>query len=406
MATTGGANTVVDGLVFGYDTGYPLVSGNSDTYKFNLGQPTENLIGRFVNHYSNSDYWVKATNYYLVETVVEKQADPTAPGGYYTRVRGNSDPGSNSQIFWSGASIGIGQGSGDIDEFGEQVTVSAYLKGSGDVKLQAYDNNTGYKQGPNITLTDKWTYYSFSTTFGDGPSNNNHWVGVREIGSGSSGIDDVYVAKMQWERKTNATPYIQGTRSVSGSLIDLTRTYDIDLSNVSFDSNAQMTFDGTSDYAQIAGVANGSNSLSVEVLFNSDSLASQQNIIFNANGQGLYPRIGIYTNGQIFSQFRPTGVTKNMGSITNIVAGNWYHVLFTYDATTGGCLYVNGVLENSDNTIGNHEKGTNFSIKLGYDSNLSNYMNGKIPIAKIYNRALTPQEVLQNYNALKERFSL
>ena len=39
-----GPNIERDGLVFGYDTGYPLVSGNSDTYKFNKGEPTVNFI--------------------------------------------------------------------------------------------------------------------------------------------------------------------------------------------------------------------------------------------------------------------------------------------------------------------------------------------------------------------------
>jgi hypothetical protein len=171
-----------------------------------------------------------------------------------------------------------------------------------------------------------------------------------------------------------------------------------------FINGGVIDFDGTNDYAQTLAVANGSNSLSVEVVFNSDSLASQQNVIFNANGQGLYPRIGIYTNGQIFAQYRPSGVTKNIGSTTNITVGNWYHVLFVYNASTGGRLYVNGVLENSDSTTGNHDKGTNFNIKLGYDTNLSTYMNGKIALAKVYSRALTPSEVLENYKSTRSRF--
>jgi hypothetical protein len=33
-------------------------------------------------------------------------------------------------------------------------------------------------------------------------------------------------------------------------------------------------------------------------------------------------------------------------------------------------------------------------------------MSGNVAIARIYNRALTAAEVLQNYNALKSRFGL
>jgi hypothetical protein len=36
----------------------------------------------------------------------------------------------------------------------------------------------------------------------------------------------------------------------------------------------------------------------------------------------------------------------------------------------------------------------------------NSYFNGNIAIVQIYNRALTAQEVLQNYNATKSRFNL
>ena len=36
----------------------------------------------------------------------------------------------------------------------------------------------------------------------------------------------------------------------------------------------------------------------------------------------------------------------------------------------------------------------------------SNYLNGSVAICRLYNRALTQTEVLQNYNALKSRFGL
>ena len=59
MAFFRGPNIVKDNLVFGYDTGYPVVSGISDTYRFNSGEPTENLFpepnytitdGQVLNH--------------------------------------------------------------------------------------------------------------------------------------------------------------------------------------------------------------------------------------------------------------------------------------------------------------------------------------------------------------------
>ena len=33
-----------DALLFGYDTGYPLITTSNDSYKFNLGEPTTNKL--------------------------------------------------------------------------------------------------------------------------------------------------------------------------------------------------------------------------------------------------------------------------------------------------------------------------------------------------------------------------
>jgi hypothetical protein len=43
---------------------------------------------------------------------------------------------------------------------------------------------------------------------------------------------------------------------------------------------------------------------------------------------------------------------------------------------------------------------------IGYQSTGSSwvYFNGKIPYFTYYNRALTPQEIQQNFNALRSRF--
>ena len=44
MGSSAGPNMIEDGLVFGYDTGFPAVSGNLDSYRFNLGEPTTNKL--------------------------------------------------------------------------------------------------------------------------------------------------------------------------------------------------------------------------------------------------------------------------------------------------------------------------------------------------------------------------
>jgi len=90
-------------------------------------------------------------------------------------------------------------------------------------------------------------------------------------------------------------------------------------------------------------------------------------------------------------------------SQTTLSTGVWYFAAYTYDGTA--CkLYLNGILEASENRVLT-TINTPFSIgKKGFNSNSN--MNGSISNAQIYNRALTQQEVLQNYNATKSRFGL
>jgi hypothetical protein len=80
---------------------------------------------------------------------------------------------------------------------------------------------------------------------------------------------------------------------------------------------------------------------------------------------------------------------------------NWYHVVGTWDGTTQK-MYNNTNLVASSTQTGTLVTGsTSYYISLP-----SEVMSGYISIARIYNRALSAQEIQQNYSALKSRFNL
>jgi len=91
---------------------------------------------------------------------------------------------------------------------------------------------------------------------------------------------------------------------------------------------------------------------------------------------------------------------------------NWYHFVHTYDGSNQK-LYINSELIKTQVTTGSITyDSNNTEITIGADYNGSGYntgitavVDGKQPIARIYNKALTASEVLQNYNATKGRFS-
>lgn len=91
-------------------------------------------------------------------------------------------------------------------------------------------------------------------------------------------------------------------------------------------------------------------------------------------------------------------------SPTTLTANTWYHLAFVYDTDLKQKIYLNGVLDSSQNSsIG--FAGTTATLKLGvYYS--PHFFDGFISNARIYNRALSATEIQQNFNALRGRFGL
>jgi hypothetical protein len=215
----------------------------------------------------------------------------------------------------------------------------------------------------------------------------------------------------QLEAKNHVTPYVSGTRSSTASLIDLKRTTDIDVSNVSFDSTGQPTFDGSNDYITIPGSSGiTSDAKTVEIMFKMNgSYSDFSPLAIYANGSSSTNRIWL---GLQNNKFRMHGWgTVDPEGTTTISADEWYVCTFSYDKSTQAMkVYTNGVLETSTtNTQGGVTASSSLNWYLGtipggWQS--VTYSDVDIPIFKLYNRILSDLEVKQNYNAYKNRFDI
>lgn len=81
-----------------------------------------------------------------------------------------------------------------------------------------------------------------------------------------------------------------------------------------------------------------------------------------------------------------------------------YVISFSNSSTTG-TGYVNGTLLGSGATGAIDYTSNSSKIRLGY-AGFHTYHVGPVYFARIYNRALSASEVLQNYNASKKRYGL
>jgi hypothetical protein len=98
-----------------------------------------------------------------------------------------------------------------------------------------------------------------------------------------------------------------------------------------------------------------------------------------------------------------TGATRSTG--LNISDNTWKNVVMTYQSgvTNGTIVYLNGVsVLTTTITIFNQTS----NLFGGAEANASQYAACQVASFNMYSRVLTPQEILQNYNALKRRYRL
>ena len=171
-------------------------------------------------------------------------------------------------------------------------------------------------------------------------------------------------------------------------------------------NGGSIVFDGVNDYVGCKNniSLNVGNNITVLSWFYVNSTITYQPIIaktLNNNGWELSNN-----SGTLRCTLRPSIAGSN-----NVISGTlnnnkWYHASFTFNGSNI-ILYLNGL--QTGLTIANSvtlDTSNDLFIGRRNDGININYFNGNISQTTIYNRALSSQEVLQNYNATKTRFGL
>jgi len=117
----------------------------------------------------------------------------------------------------------------------------------------------------------------------------------------------------------------------------------------------------------------------------------------NNNAPSSYTIAGGFYNG---AWRTTTGLTPSLNT--------WYQGVVTYNGNTIN-QYSNGILQSSLSYSGVSTSGGAIRIARRWDENAttsSNFFDGDISIIRVYNIALNNSQVLQNYNAIKERYGL
>jgi len=171
--------------------------------------------------------------------------------------------------------------------------------------------------------------------------------------------------------------------------------------------NSALSFDGVDDYVNIpydASLdidASEGITLSVWIKLNSYPTDSDSGPIFglfDSKGAGTknHLAIGRSINGNPISwdQYPPSG-----GGITSIKPDldKWYHVAVVQDSSYRA-IYINGTLDVSDNIPESYQGNIPDTIRIGNRADLAPfYFHGTIDDIRIYDKALSAEEIWQLY---------
>jgi hypothetical protein len=167
------------------------------------------------------------------------------------------------------------------------------------------------------------------------------------------------------------------------------------------------TFDGTDDYVDVGNGAslNITNAITVEVWIKLSSNTEPHMIIYKGSGAPNYPGYDLYYSSGlfIFKGTNKTPATYAQASSLNAL-GNWTHIVGTMDGHNIS-IYRDGILKQTVTDLNQFLDSNTNDVIIGkrWRSSAPGEVNdwffsGSIDEARIYNRALSAQEITTQYN--------
>ena len=159
------------------------------------------------------------------------------------------------------------------------------------------------------------------------------------------------------------------------------------------DGGGAIDFDGTNDY--VTGPITNLSVYTLCVFMMQDAFKSGGGIIGGSN-TSIYIQMGGVTDSWQFEN----AVVSSSDWLTT---GKWTYLCGVQNSSNIQQAYKDGVLAGSA-TAGSVALGTSYAIARRPIGLV--HSNIKVAIAQIYDRALSGQEILQNFNATRSRFNI
>ena len=175
----------------------------------------------------------------------------------------------------------------------------------------------------------------------------------------------------------------------------------------SSDKQGVFEMDGIDDYVDAAAsqsVYNITRYISAFATVKTNNLSGFNGIFGQfSGGNGM---VHFQTSGTIFGVYI-YGPNLGISSTATLTSNVWMNLGFTFDGTTAK-MFLNGLKVGSGTTSSTANLGTSSppAMSWGRCFASSRHFDGDFAEGKLYNRALTEAEALQNFNGIRSRFGI
>ena len=173
----------------------------------------------------------------------------------------------------------------------------------------------------------------------------------------------------------------------------------------SSDSGGCLVFDGTNEYAAFSSsdlINSATGATQPRSVCIWTKYTASANLVVLEKGTNKHFVLQTLADGSM--QWRVSGSSFNAAvSSTSLNDNNWRYFVFTYGSDRRARVYTDGILEDTGST---HSGNADDSVDFVIGSRSGSYaFIGSIACVSIYNRALTGDEVRQNYEATVGRYT-
>jgi hypothetical protein len=167
-----------------------------------------------------------------------------------------------------------------------------------------------------------------------------------------------------------------------------------------------IVFDGVNDYAQITTNASFFNLTTSATVFQWVRYQGARTPFFNRSSSNGFWSVSIRPDRSVNIETSTTSDdTPFTLSAAELPSGTWGLLTARWNSDGTMNAFWNGVNRGTLTQSLPSSYAIGGSVLMGWNGNTF-YGTGRVGVALIYNRALTNQEILQNYNATKGRFGL